>query len=528
MRKPFSLKYLSLRKRVIITFVLVALSLLLVQGLLLDKLDSLKQHLTLERHLIQLSSNFLSIKKSNTDTTTALNININQFNEDLFWVFTNSDHLLKQQTVTLRKSLNLIGDSTSKPDTALNKSDIFNKIEEIDLFLTTSSKRLREHSVEQLEHTYQFTISSVLIDLIVFILSFILIFGGVITPIKSLHVLRKLIREVSENGDLSIQYELRGDNEIDQVGNEFNILIFSMRHTLKKSVSTIEQITANAKQLSINIEQTNNGIQQQQQQSSQAATSTSALTKKSEDIINNTSQALTATESAHQQAKDGSESVHDVIKSIETVASDTESIANIVNLLITKTENINNMVDAIESIASQTNLLALNAAIEAARAGESGRGFAVVADEVRALAVRTQKSTEDIKNTTEELLTYVNKANNEIIDTQNNVTDSVSKANIADDKLKNILKSTDTIKRMNSEISESAQHQHSDALDVHQNIDSIKNIINLISQTSNIVTAVSHEMDGLTSDLSQELGHFKNPEDETPEKDNNNDGIDLF
>lgn len=513
----------------IITFVLVVLSLILVQGLLLDKLDSLKQHLALERHLIKLSSNFLSIQKSNTkiDNTT-LNTNINQFNEDLFWLFTNSEHLLKQQTTSLRKSLNIEYDSTAKLNTALNKSDIFNNIEEINLFLTTTSQILREHSINHFEHTYQFTISSVLIDLFIFILSLVLIYGGVITPIKSLPILRKLIRKVSENGDLSIQYELKGDNEIDQVGNEFNILIFSMRHTLKKSVSTIEQITANAKQLSINIEQTNNGIQQQQQQSSQAETSTSALTKKSEDIINNTSQALTATESAHQQAKDGSDSVHDIIKSIETVASDTESIANIVNLLITKTENINNMVDSIESIASQTNLLALNAAIEAARAGESGRGFAVVADEVRALAVRTKNSTEDIKKTTEELLTYVNKANNEIINTQNNVTDSVSKANIAEDKLNNILKSTNTIKRMNSEISESAQHQHSDALDVHKNIDSIKNIIGLISQTSNIVTAVSHEMDDLTSELSQELGHFKNPEDEPPEEDNDSDGIDLF
>jgi methyl-accepting chemotaxis protein len=72
------------------------------------------------------------------------------------------------------------------------------------------------------------------------------------------------------------------------------------------------------------------------------------------------------------------------------------TIAEAVEELGMRAQQIMRVSGVIAEIAAQTNLLALNAAIEAARAGENGRGFAVLAEEIRRLADRAKTQTQTI------------------------------------------------------------------------------------------------------------------------------------
>lgn len=90
-------------------------------------------------------------------------------------------------------------------------------------------------------------------------------------------------------------------------------------------------------------------------------------------------------------------------KEAET-SSITIKVADWIEELLAKSQEIERFVESINDISEETTLLSLNASIEAARAGDAGKGFAVVAEQIKKLAENSLNSSKEIEKVVKEIV----------------------------------------------------------------------------------------------------------------------------
>ena len=343
---------------------------------------------------------------------------------------------------------------------------------------------------------------------------------SIIKPIK---LLVGKVLEISD-GDLNVQIDVKGKDELAILSREFNGFVTRLRESMgkiKNLVSDSKISNDNIKKSIDNIingsqsihfsslsDRVSKGILQLTEQTEIVLDNVRDQTASSEESLaaleeisstsNHMNQNIVHTAEAFKKSLEISHSsTSDIKKMSQSMGEITESV-NETNQEIDKLNDISNnigqIIISINGVAEQTNLLALNAAIEAARAGEAGRGFAVVADEIRKLAEQTNRETKKIEGLIDSIQNSVEKVKESGEGVKTKVDEGLKLSKLAEVSITQISELTDKNALEINDIVTSVKEQSAASQEITIAISTITNNSTEIETLSVETSSISKEI----------------------------------
>jgi methyl-accepting chemotaxis protein len=279
----------------------------------------------------------------------------------------------------------------------------------------------------------------------------IYISGRITQPLQKLN---QSVREVAK-GNLHTRAEVRGSDEVAELGSNLNDMIESMRMIIKVVSDSAQNVRTSIDDLQLTADESTASSQEafsaineiaagaiRSANESQSADSQSIELGSIITIISKKAEIMsTLAEEATRANLIGVSQIQTLDQSNDRSKTFIDATEQVIADLAGKIGEIEQIVDTITDFSGQTNLLALNASIEAARAGEQGRGFSVVANEVRHLAEQSNQAAKKIH----EMISDVQSGSERLMDQMSRTKENFTTQSEVVKQTKNIFQDNSTL-----------------------------------------------------------------------------------
>lgn len=327
--------------------------------------------------------------------------------------------------------------------------------------------------------------------------------------ISRLRNLQQVMGNAKENKDLTVRYNVVGNDELGDMGRSFNSMMNEFQGLLEQVNNSSMQLSAAAEEVSAIAVETSQGLETQKAQVIQVSAAVQEMESAMREIAHNTELTAQTANHSQQSAAEGQRIISHAIENINNLAEGASQSTEAVALLEENGTKIGTVLDVIKGIAEQTNLLALNASIEAARAGDHGRGFSVVADEVRGLAGRSQESATEIDVMINDLQQQTGQVSNLMMRSVEVSAQSAEEAGSSISALDKIMNDATNIVDMTSQVAAAVEQQTAVAGDINNNAEQIQTIVAVASEQVGQNAEASEEVAKQAAYLQQIVGQFK-------------------